>query len=236
MDHRRWSPADAGPIFQSHRPIPGIIPLQFARQVGQLNQVLRISGNAGQAVTKGRGQVSQQPEPGLLICLIHAGPPVKQFRERNHRGRRQGNACRIFCLFIGPGSQNISRPPKRKRIGNFINQPSMDFVDIAVGEIGAVVMEAVVYRTVVPEVSKEALESLIACEPDIVTFTSSSTARNFCNILGQENLERLSESAAFASIGPQTTKTAGKLGLEILVEAAHHDVPGLVNVLREWAM
>ena len=43
-------------------------------------------------------------------------------------------------------------------------------------------------------------------EVDLVTFTSSSTARHFANLLGPERLERARGQMVAASIGPETSR------------------------------
>jgi len=96
---------------------------------------------------------------------------------------------------------------------------------------GAEVMELVAYRTVKPESSEALADALVSYAPDAVTFTSSSTARNFCEIMGSQRLAAVRDKAAFASIGPITTKTAQDLGLEIRAEASEHDIPGLVRAI-----
>jgi len=60
-----------------------------------------------------------------------------------------------------------------------------------------------------------------------VTFTSSSTAKNFASLLGEEYLKKLN-GIRIASIGPITTQTLRSLGLEPTVEAQAYDIQGLV--------
>src|SRR5205814_663634 len=68
---------------------------------------------------------------------------------------------------------------------------------------------------------------------DYITFTSSSTARNFIDLLGAQR--PLLDGVKLASIGPITSQTMRELGLTVAVEAAVFDIDGLVNVLRESA-
>ncbi|MBI5095480.1 MAG: uroporphyrinogen-III C-methyltransferase [Candidatus Hydrogenedentes bacterium] len=96
---------------------------------------------------------------------------------------------------------------------------------------GAEVTELIAYRTVKPQSSEQLADALVAYAPDFVTFTSSSTARNFCEILGPARLAALQPKAAFASIGPITTQTAQDLGLAVRAEAQEHDIPGLVQAI-----
>ncbi|MCK6470619.1 MAG: uroporphyrinogen-III C-methyltransferase [Planctomycetes bacterium] len=103
-------------------------------------------------------------------------------------------------------------------------------------ELGADVTETIAYTTVLEtEGQDEALAALAAGEVDAVTFTSSSTARNFAEILGKE---RLAKALALPrlkclSIGPITSATMRELKLPLHGEAAEHDIPGLVALLRK---
>ena len=98
---------------------------------------------------------------------------------------------------------------------------------------GAVVTAPIVYDTVPTNPSETARDALVAAQPDLVIFTSSSTAENFHKILGPARIARL--NCAFASIGPQTTATAKRLGMPIAIEPARHDIPSLVDAICNWA-
>ncbi len=99
-------------------------------------------------------------------------------------------------------------------------------------ELGAIVDEAIAYRTV-PETNdvSGALERFKAEGADLVTFTSSSTVENFLAL----KLPWPAETKT-ASIGPITSETMRKNGLPVDVEAARYDVDGLVAaVLKLYA-
>ena len=96
---------------------------------------------------------------------------------------------------------------------------------------GAEVTELVAYRTVTPTSSEEFAAQLAAYRPDLVTFTSSSTARNFAEILGAERLDAIKLGTRFASIGPITSKTAAELGMPVTVEPDTHDIPHFVDAI-----
>lgn len=102
-------------------------------------------------------------------------------------------------------------------------------------KLGAEVTELVVYETVRPAGAEEGAPALVASRPDVVTFTSSSSARNLCELLGASGLDALKRGTAFASIGPKTTETAEQLGLTVEIDAKQHDIPGLVDAVVEWA-
>jgi uroporphyrinogen III methyltransferase / synthase len=94
-------------------------------------------------------------------------------------------------------------------------------------ELGAIVDEAIAYRTV-PETNdvSGALERFEAEGADLVTFTSSSTVENFLAL----KLPWPAEIKT-ASIGPITSETMRKNGLPVDVEAARYDVDGLVGAV-----
>ncbi len=96
---------------------------------------------------------------------------------------------------------------------------------------GADVTELVTYRTTVPKTADARAAALVDYAPNLVTFTSSSTARNFHSILGEDRIKQLPKSVRFASIGPLTTVTATELGMPISIEPTQHDIPHLVDAI-----
>jgi uroporphyrinogen III methyltransferase/synthase len=90
---------------------------------------------------------------------------------------------------------------------------------------GADVDVVALYETVAETPDPEALER--AREADFVTFTSSSTVRNFM----EASPNGIPEGAKVVSIGPVTSETARKAGLTVDVEAERHDIDGLVEAL-----
>jgi len=101
--------------------------------------------------------------------------------------------------------------------------------------LGGEAVEVDVYRTVLEEDADAGIiQRLVDGEIDLVTFTSSSTVRNFAKILGGERLEKIKKNTHFASIGPITTQTAEELGIPIHTEAPQHDIPGLTEAIVEY--
>ncbi len=102
-----------------------------------------------------------------------------------------------------------------------------EVLPVGLARRGAQVEEVEAYRTVADtEGGAEIRRRLRAGEIDAVTFTSSSTVRNYVDAVGAEV-----GSAAVAAIGPITAGTARELGLRVDVQAAEHTVPGLVRAL-----
>ncbi|MDL2286121.1 uroporphyrinogen-III C-methyltransferase [Desulfococcaceae bacterium OttesenSCG-928-F15] len=99
-------------------------------------------------------------------------------------------------------------------------------------EMGALVDEAPAYKTLHVEGQGKILLPLLENkEVDLVTFTSSSTAKNFKALLPDKNSDAFTAPLAFASIGPITTQTASALGFPINVEAKEFTIPGLVDAI-----
>jgi uroporphyrinogen III methyltransferase/synthase len=104
-----------------------------------------------------------------------------------------------------------------------------DLLPDALRQRGAEVAVVPLYRTVQLPPSRAAIEA--AAGADYVTFTSSSTVRNFAEAIGDE----FPRAARVVSIGPATSATARELGIEVHVEAEPHDIDGLLDALLEDA-
>jgi uroporphyrinogen III methyltransferase/synthase len=96
---------------------------------------------------------------------------------------------------------------------------------------GAAVDVVVLYETV-RAVLDEADRAAVA-DADYVTFTSSSTVKNFVEALGGR--DGLPAQARVISIGPVTSAMARDLGIRVDVEAVRHDIDGLVAALLDDA-
>jgi uroporphyrinogen III methyltransferase/synthase len=81
------------------------------------------------------------------------------------------------------------------------------------------------------DVVEKLTRELAAGRIDAVTFTSSSTVDNLCDLLGPDAAQRLA-GARTASIGPITTATALGRGLRVDVTARAYTVPGLIDALE----
>jgi uroporphyrinogen III methyltransferase/synthase len=85
-----------------------------------------------------------------------------------------------------------------------------------------------VYRTVRAEPDAAALARVRAGDIDAITFTSSSTVDNFCDLVGELPDPR----PTVVSIGPITSATAREHGLTVDAEAEQHTIDGLVEALK----
>ena len=97
----------------------------------------------------------------------------------------------------------------------------------ALRERGAQVDEVALYETVAEELDDETLAAVRGA--DYVTFTSSSPVRFLVAAAGDRRA--LGHGPRLVSIGPVTSATLREHGLEPHVEAARHDIDGLVDAL-----
>jgi uroporphyrinogen III methyltransferase/synthase len=102
-----------------------------------------------------------------------------------------------------------------------------DVLPDALRERGAEVDVVALYETVREQPGDDEVEA--AQGADYVTFTSSSTVTNLTEALG----DRFPTGARIVSIGPITSETARTAGLTVDVEAARHDIDGLLEALLD---
>jgi uroporphyrinogen III methyltransferase/synthase len=107
-----------------------------------------------------------------------------------------------------------------------------DIVPRVLMEKGGRVEVVEAYKTVVPQLPVGELQRLFTPSPDVITFTSSSTATNFARLAGENNVSELLRGVAVASIGPITSETIRKLGLNVTIEATESTMPGLVRAIE----
>ncbi len=98
---------------------------------------------------------------------------------------------------------------------------------------GAQVDVVEAYETVVPEKSRQRLQALMKNpkrRPHVVTFTSSSTAKNFAELVGKAPVSDF-QDVQFASIGPVTSATLRELQLPPRIEAREFTMGGLIRAI-----
>jgi len=98
---------------------------------------------------------------------------------------------------------------------------------------GADVTVAVAYRTVRPEADGAALkERLRRREIGVVTFTSSSSVRNYVALFADRaEASTLTANAVVACIGPITAETAESYGLKVGIRAKENTIPALAEAI-----
>jgi uroporphyrinogen-III synthase len=113
-----------------------------------------------------------------------------------------------------------------------------DVLPIELRRSGAKLDVAEAYETHVPKGAKAKLNRLFSNDssrPDIVTFTSSSTATNFLALLEKDHWHGLRE-IWLASIGPVTSDTLRQAGFKTNIEALEYTMEGLALAIAKHVL
>ncbi|MBW1872453.1 MAG: uroporphyrinogen-III synthase, partial [Deltaproteobacteria bacterium] len=106
-----------------------------------------------------------------------------------------------------------------------------DRVEKTIADTGADVIRLRTYDTFFADWSDEAKEKLLGNPPDVILFTSGSTAEGFAAHLHGESLKQVVENAFVVSIGPSTSKVIEFQGMRVDLEAQTHSIPAMIDEL-----
>ena len=214
------------------------------------------------------------PSPYDLICLASPNAVEYLFERLIASGRDARSLAGALIAAIGPATAGALRRqgivadvmPERAVAESLAQalsglevhhalvaraREARDVLPDALREQGAQVEVLALYETLPAPLPERVLAA--AGNADYVTFTSSSTVRNFLQALriaaGGEDRSvgdnggvaptmagGLSPTTRIVSIGPVTSATLREHGVEPHVEALHHDVGGLVEALLADAL
>jgi uroporphyrinogen-III synthase len=132
--------------------------------------------------------------------------------------------------------QSLKNKVKEKRVLLVRAKVARDVIPRELRKAGAQIDVVEAYETVVPRSSRARLRAALknpGKRPHVVTFTSSSTVRNFVELLGPAQKARHKALAGIrtASIGPVTSATLRELGLPVDISAKKFTIPGLVKAI-----
>lgn len=101
-------------------------------------------------------------------------------------------------------------------------------------KMGAQVDEIPAYHTVLDnEGNEDLIAALSEKNVDMVTFTSSSTVKNFKRLLPPDRFEALTRGISVAAIGPITADTARENGFRVDLVAEEYTIAGLCDAIKE---
>lgn len=110
-----------------------------------------------------------------------------------------------------------------------------DVIPRELSKRGAIVDVVPVYETMSPETARDELIKILKENPpDVITFTSSSTVRNFAEILGKENIKGMLNGVRIACIGPVTKKSVEELGLSPDIMPQNYTTDDLTDAIVEY--
>jgi len=146
--------------------------------------------------------------------------------------------------------RSLRRKVKGTRVLLVRARVARDVIPRELRKSGARVDVVEAYETVVPQSSRRQLRAVLKNpkrRPHVVMFTSSSTVRNFVELLGSAGLRgqecprhasgrgrpHLTEldGVQMASIGPVTSATLREFGLPVDIKAKEFTIPGLVAAI-----
>lgn len=179
------------------------------------------------------------------------------FKELKNQGKDVRDLAGIELVAIGPATQaaleskglRVSFVPEEYRAEKIIEglasqvlpgqsvllaraEEARDILPESLKALGADVWDVPAYRTILGQANKDELQALLRDHlVHAVTFTSSSTVRNFLQLLDGDR--SLLEGVKLFSIGPITSATARELGLTVYREAEKYTIKGLVQALVE---
>jgi uroporphyrinogen-III synthase len=128
--------------------------------------------------------------------------------------------------------ESLRQQVKGKRVLLARAKVAREVIPYELRALGAHVDVIESYQTVLPKSSRARLRGALRNEerrPHVIAFTSSSTVRNFLELLGQEKIKDRFLGIQFASIGPVTSATLREFGLPVHIEARQYTIPGLID-------
>ncbi len=110
-----------------------------------------------------------------------------------------------------------------------------DVLTVELREMGCEVTEVDAYDTKIDATNAQGIVKMLKQQQiNVITFTSSSTVRNFIHALrlATTDIETVMQHTQIACIGPITAKTAEDLGLKVDVVAREYTIDGLVKAIQ----
>jgi uroporphyrinogen-III synthase len=140
--------------------------------------------------------------------------------------------------------KSLKNQVKGKRVLLARAKVARDVIPRELRKLGAEVHVVEAYETIIPKSSRLRLQAVLKDpkrRPTVITFTSSSTSKNFVELLGKgvghdrprprKPVPSTFAGIQFASIGPITSSTLRELGLPVSVEAKNYTIPGLIRAV-----
>jgi uroporphyrinogen-III synthase len=202
-------------------------PLDSAlMNLGRYDWLILTSVNGVEAMWKRLAKLRLTKAALRHLRIAAIGPATKRAIEQ-----RGGKVNVVPKEYVAESvARSLRRLVKGKRVLLVRAKIARDVIPRELRRAGAHVNVVEAYETVVPRSSRLRLRVALGNprrRPHVVTFTSSSTVRNFVGLVGLGTLDGI----RLASIGPVTSSTLRELGLRVDIEAREFTIPGLVRAL-----
>jgi uroporphyrinogen-III synthase len=191
-----------------------------------------VKGRQGHELTgaaKGDGRNAALAAGGIRIAAI--GPATRKAIEQ--RGAKVDVVPKEYVA--ESVVRSLKAKVKGKRALLVRAKVARDVIPRELRKAGAHVDVVEAYETVVPASSRARLRTAFknaGRRPHVVTFTSSSTVKNFAALLDRRK-EVPFAATLTASIGPVTSATLRELGFPVDIAAKEFTIPGLVAAIAD---
>ncbi len=216
-------------------------PLDAAlKRIGEYDWLILTSANGVDAVAARLKRLKIKPQILGSVQVAAIGPSTREAAEKF------GLAVAIVPKQYVAESviESLRGKVEGKHVLLARARVARDVIPRELRKMGARVDVVEAYETVLPAASRRKLRALMSDprgRPNVITFTSSSTVRNFVALLGGRGPRSASLRAGpphtrlqgiqFASIGPITSATLRELGVPVHIEAHEFTIPGLIQAI-----
>ncbi len=209
------------------------------KNLAEYDWLILTSVNGVDALWERLRKLHKGVKPMLHLKVAAIGPATAQAIERH--GLKVNVVPKEYVAESVVAS--LRRKVKGKRVLLARAKVARDVIPRELRRLGARVDVVEAYETVIPQASRQRLRAALQSSqrrPDVITFTSSSTVRNFVALLGRNrgrvgrvHMGREENRVRFASIGPITSSTLREFGLPVDIEAEEYTIPGLIKAIAK---
>jgi uroporphyrinogen-III synthase len=177
---------------------------------------------------RGKRQEPASAAEGFHLRIAAIGPATKQAIEQ-----QRAKVDVVPEEYVAESVvRSLRNRVKGRRVLLVRAKVARDVIPRELRKAGAHVDVVEAYETVIPQLSCIRLRAALKNpkrSPHVITFTSSSTVRNFMSLMGRPPASF--GNIKFASIGPVTSSTLRELGLPVDIQAREFTIPGLVAAI-----
>jgi|SRR5579863_3887203 len=200
------------------------------KNLGEYDWLILTSVNGVEAMWERMGKLRLNAKHVKHLHIAAIGPATKKAIEQ-----RDVTVDVVPKEYVAESVvRSLRRRVKGKRVLLVRAKVARDVIPRELRKAGAHVDVVEAYETAVPQSSRARLRAVLKNprrRPHVVTFTSSSTVRNFVALLGSARVSTSLDRILTASIGPVTSSTLRELGLGVDIEAEEFTIPGLVEAI-----
>jgi uroporphyrinogen-III synthase len=216
---------------RSHKPLDAAL-----KNISEYQWLILTSVNGVDALAKRMNKLNMGPKKLSHLQIATIGPSTRSAAEK------MGLEVSVVPPKYVAESvvESLRKKVQGQRVLLVRAAAARDVIPRELRKMGATVDVVEGYQTVVPDSSRKKLQAVMADakrRPQVVTFTSSSTVRNFVELLGGQgrtsHITKLLDGVRLASIGPITSATLRDFGLPVHIEAEEYTITGLTRGIAD---